>query len=147
MDVATIGLSAAINACTTVILMIVLYSKWILPYLTKTSNSIPEQVKAQVIPFVDEKMTEIDAKFSASVDDLKGAVKATSARFQRTVNQAEKVLGGMDIDLEDEEQVDAARAQLAKSYGLDVAMQAINSLLSSRLPKKEDAAKASDGWD
>lgn len=147
MDVATIGLSAAINACTTVILMIVLYSKWILPYLTKTSNSIPEQVKAQVIPFVDEKMSEIDAKFSASVDDLKGAVKATSARFQRTVNQASKVLGDMDIDLEDEDQVDAARAQLAKSYGLDVAMQAINSLLSSRLPKKEEPAKVSDGWD
>ena len=147
MDVATIGLSAAINACTTVILMIILYSKWILPYLTKTSNSIPEQVKAQVIPFVDEKMSEIDAKFTASVDDLKGAVKATSARFQRTVNQASKVLGDMDIDLEDEDQVDAARAQLAKSYGIDVAMQAINSLLSSRLPKKEEPAKVADGWD
>lgn len=150
MDVATIGMSAAINAATTILLMICLYSRWILPYLTSVSNSIPAQVKEGVIPIVNEKMTEIDAKFSASVEDLKASVKATSARFQRTVNQAEKVLGGMDIDLEDEEQVDAARAQLAKSYGLDVAIQAINSLLSSRISSSSKALQEgpkTDGWD
>lgn len=148
MDVATIGISAAINACTTIVLMIIVYSKWVLPYLTRVSNSIPIQVKDSVVPYVDGKMSEIDAKLSDNIEQLKGTIKATQARFQRSINQAEKVLGTMDIDFENEEEVDAARAQLAKSYGLDVAMQAINGLIASRLPnQKKDPEKVSDGWD
>lgn len=146
MDVATVILSGVISAITTVCIMIVFYSRWILPYLTKLTNSIPAQVREFIEPYVNEKFVQIEGMVSDKVEDITKTVKTTSARFQRTVNQAIDFIGD-DIDLSDDDQVEQARARVARRYGADVATSVISQLFNSITAKNSvKEAPKNDGW-
>ena len=158
MDVLTVAASAVISALTTICLMFVFYSRWILPYLTKLTNSIPEQVKTLVFPYVEKTIGEtiesLKTEIGAKVAEVSQSVKTTSARFNRTVKQAESYLAanGIEIDPDNDESVENARNVLSPRYGLDVATQAIGQLVTSIIENRQKAAvsdgnkAANDGW-
>ena len=123
--------TAATSAVVTMLLMFVFYRFWILPYLTEISLSIPSSVKELVFPYVDDMKNSMMAEVRANVEEVSKSVKATSARFQRTVNQAAAALDLDEFDLDSEEGQQAAKAKLTKSYGADVAVQAITQLIQS----------------
>lgn len=129
--------TAAISAGVTVCLMFVFYRFWILPYLTEISLSIPASVKDLVFPYVDELKTTILSEIEAKIEDVSKSVKTTTARFQRTVNQAAEALDLDGIDLETEEGQQAAKDRLTKSYGVDVAIQAVSQLIQTMQARKK----------
>lgn len=128
--------TAATSAAVTMVLMFVFYRFWILPYLTDISFSIPSSVKELVFPYVDEMKNSMIAEIKTNVEEVSRAVKTTSARFQRTVNQAAAALDLDDYDLTSEEGQQAAKEKLTKSYGADIAVQAISQLIQSLTAKK-----------
>lgn len=123
--------TAATSAVVTMLLMFVFYRFWILPYLTEISLSIPSSVKELVFPYVDDMKNSMMAEVRANVEEVSKSVKATSARFQRTVNQAAAALDLDEFDLDSEEGQQAAKEKLTKSYGADIAVQAISQLIQS----------------
>lgn len=155
MDVATVVIPSLISVVLTFVMMIGFYSRWILPYLTDLTNSLPEKIRGNTEPFIDQKIATITETVNTSMTELKGSFRATSNRLNRTMNQAEDLLIGMDIDPEDEDQVNSARKKLEKRYGADVAVEAITRLFTSiaQNQKAEEAQKAAiaaprgDGWD
>lgn len=128
--------TAATSAAVTMVLMFVFYRFWILPYLTEISFSIPSSVKELVFPYVDDLKNSMIAEIKTNVEEVSRAVKTTSARFQRTVNQAAAALDLEDYDLTSEEGQQAAKEKLTKSYGADIAVQAISQLIQSLTAKK-----------
>jgi len=150
MDVATVVLSGIISAVSSICIMIVFYSRWILPYLTEITNSIPTQVKDLVFPFVRETVDGMQTELKDTVAQVSASVRATSARLSRTMNQAEEYLNsqGVVLDPENPQSIDTASASLKERYGATMAMQLIDKLLTSyanRPPKAADTAQ-SDGW-
>lgn len=137
MDLLTVGLSAIISTFCTICLMIIFYRFWILPYLTRLTESVPIQCKTLIGPYVDEKLTEVRNMISEQVSTVSETVRKSSARFQRTVNQAAAALDLGEIDLETEEGQEAATAQLSKRYGVDVAVQAVSQILQSIAANRE----------
>ena len=100
---------------------------------------MPDSVKGFVEPYIDGKISEIYAK----MDDVTASVRASTARFQRTVNQAVSCVSDMDdVDLESEEGIQDVRSKLSNRYGADVAFQAIGKLLAD-LADKKTTTKAS----
>lgn len=136
--------TAAISAAVTVCLMFVFYRFWILPYLTEISLNIPSSVKELVFPYVDDLKGTILTEIETKIEEVSKSVKATSARFQRTVNQAAAALDLDDVDLETEEGQQAAKERLTKSYGVDVAVQAVSQLIQSIQANKK-AEENKDG--
>lgn len=130
--------TAAVSAAVTMVLMFIFYRFWILPYLTEISLSIPSSVKELVFPYVDEMKTGLIEEVKQNVEEVTKAVKTTSARFQRTVNQAAAALDLDDYDLTSEDGQQAAKEKLTKSYGADVAIQAVSQLIQSLTSKKKD---------
>ena len=128
--------TAATSAAVTMVLMFVFYRFWILPYLTEISLSIPSSVKELVFPYVDELKTSLIDEVKTNVDEVSRAVKTTSARFQRTVNQAAAALDLDEVDLTTEEGQQAAKEKLTKSYGADIAIQAISQLIQTIQDRK-----------
>lgn len=128
--------TAATSATVTMVLMFVFYRFWILPYLTEISLSIPSSVKELVFPYVDDMKNSMIAEIKTNVEEVSKAVKTTSARFQRTVNQAAAALDLDDYDLTTEDGQQAAKEKLTKSYGADIAVQAISQLIQSLTAKK-----------
>lgn len=151
MDVATIALSGIVSAISSICIMIVFYSRWILPYLTNVSNSIPSQVKELVFPYVQETVNGMKVELKETVEQVASSVKATSARLSRTMDQAQNYLSeqGVVLDPENPQSIDTASASLKERYGATMAMQLIDKLLTSYQsnPKKAAAAAVSDGWD
>jgi len=150
MDVATVVLSGIISAVSSICIMIVFYSRWILPYLTEITNSIPTQVKDLVFPFVRETVDGMQTELKETVAQVSASVRATSARLSRTMNQAEEYLNsqGVVLDPENPQSIDTASASLKERYGATMAMQLIDKLLTSyasRPAKAADTAQ-SDGW-
>lgn len=137
--------TAAVSAAVTMLLMFVFYRFWILPYLTEISLSIPSSVKELVFPYVDDLKNSMIAEIKSNVEEVSKAVKTTSARFQRTVNQAAAALDLDEVDLTTEEGQTAAREKLTKSYGADIAVQAISQLIQSLAAKKSAAEKPKEG--
>ena len=140
--------TAATSAAVTIVLMFIFYRFWILPYLTEISLSIPSSVKELVFPYVDElKMSLID-EVKRNVEEVSRAVKTTSARFQRTVNQAAAALDLDEVDLTTEEGQQAAKEKLTKSYGADIAIQAVSQIIQSLAAKKaaEPTNKGGSIW-
>lgn len=131
MDFLTVGTSAVISTCCTIVLMIVFYKVWILPYLTKLTESVPSQCRALLGPYVDEKLNQVSEMIQEQVATVSESVKKSSARFQRTVNQAAAALDLDEIDLSTESGQEQATAQLSKRYGVDVAVQAVTQLIQS----------------
>ena len=123
--------TGAVSAVVTICLMFVFYRFWILPYLTDLSLSIPASVRELVFPYVDELKTSILSEIETKIEDVSKSVKTTSARFQRTVNQAAAALDLEGIDLETEDGQQAAKERLTKSYGVDVAIQAVSQLIQT----------------
>ena len=128
--------TATTSAAVTMVLMFTFYRFWILPYLTEISFSIPSSVKELVFPYVDELKKSLIEEVNSNVEEVTKAVKTTSARFQRTVNQAAAALDLDDIDILSEEGQQAAKEKLTKSYGADVAIQAISQLIQSIQARK-----------
>ena len=128
--------TAATSAAVTMVLMFVFYRFWILPYLTEISFSIPSSVKELVFPYVDDLRNSMIAEIKSNVEEVSKAVKTTSARFQRTVNQAAAALDLDEYDLTSEDGQQAAKEKLTKSYGADIAVQAISQLIQSLTAKK-----------
>ena len=129
--------TAATSAVVTVVLMFLFYRFWILPYLTEISLSIPSSVKELVFPYVDELKTSLIDEVKSNVEEVSKSVKATSARFQRTVNQAAAALDLDEVDLSTEEGQQAAKEKLTKSYGADIAIQAVSQLLQTIAARKK----------
>lgn len=140
--------TAATSAAVTMVLMFVFYRFWILPYLTEISLSIPSSVKELVFPYVDEMKTAMIDEIKTNVEEVSKAVKTTSARFQRTVNQAAAALDLDEYDLTSEDGQEAAKEKLTKSYGADIAIQAVSQLIQSLTAKKADTSQTSNhnGW-
>lgn len=140
MDALTVVLlSVLLHTVSTFAVMYLFYSRWILPYLTSITQSVPESVKGFVEPYLDSKIVEIYGK----MDDITASVKASTARFQRTVNQAVSCVSDMDdVDLESEEGIQDIRSRLSNRYGADVALQAVGKLLAD-LADRKTTAKAS----
>ena len=140
--------TAATSAAVTVVLMFLFYRFWILPYLTEISLSIPSSVKELVFPYVDELKTSLIDEVKHNVEEVSRAVKTTSARFQRTVNQAAAALDLDEVDLSTEEGQQAAKEKLTKSYGADIAIQAVTQLIQSLAAKKaaEPTNKGGSVW-
>lgn len=150
MDVATVALSGIISAVSSICIMIVFYSRWILPYLTEITESIPTQVKDLVFPFVKETVDGMQTELKDTVAQVSASVRATSARLSRTMNQAEDYLAaqGVVLDPENPQSIDTASASLKEKYGATMAMQLIDKLLTSysNHPQKPADAAVSDGW-
>ena len=140
--------TATISAAVTMVLMFTFYRFWILPYLTEISLSIPSSVKELVFPYVDELKQSLIEEVKGNVEEVTKAVKTTSARFQRTVNQAAAALDLDDIDILSEEGQQAAKEKLTKSYGADVAIQAISQLIQTIQARKkaEEQSKGGSIW-
>lgn len=128
--------TSAVSAVVTMCLMFVFYRFWILPYLTEISLSIPSSVKELVFPYVDDMKKSMMEEVRNNVEEVSKAVKTTSARFQRTINQAAASLDLDDVDLLTEEGQLAAKEKLTKSYGADIAIQAVSQLIQSLTAKK-----------
>lgn len=128
--------TAATSAAVTVVLMFIFYRFWILPYLTEVSLSIPSSVKELVFPYVDELKKSLIDEVKTNVEEVSKSVKATSARFQRTVNQAAAALDLDEVDLTTEEGQEAAKEKLTKSYGADIAIQAVSQLIQTIAARK-----------
>lgn len=137
MDVLTVIASGAVGALVTFLLMFFFYRFWILPYLTELTCSVPSSVKELVFPYVDGMKKEIMDEINGRIDDTLKTVKASSARFQRTVNQACASLDLENVDLETEDGIEAAKSQISKRYGADVAIQAITQLITSMQAAKQ----------
>lgn len=150
MDVATVALSGIISAVSSICIMIVFYSRWILPYLTGITESIPIQVKELVFPFVKETVDGMQTELKDTVAQVSASVRATSARLSRTMNQAEDYLAaqGVVLDPENPQSIDTASASLKERYGATMAMQLIDKLLTSyqSRPQKPADTAVSDGW-
>lgn len=129
--------TATISAAVTICLMFVFYRFWILPYLTEISLSIPASVKELVFPYVDELKATILSEIETKIEEVSKSVKTTSARFQRTVNQAAAALDLDGIDLETEDGQQAAKEKLSKSYGMDIAVQAVSQLIQTMQARKK----------
>ena len=129
--------TAATSAAVTIVLMFLFYRFWILPYLTDISLSIPSSVKELVFPYVDELKTSLIAEVKSNVEEVSKSVKATSARFQRTVNQAAAALDLDEVDLTTDEGQQAAKEKLTKSYGADIAIQAVSQLIQTIADRKK----------
>ena len=136
--------TAATSAAVTMVLMFVFYRFWILPYLTEISLSIPSSVKELVFPYVDELKKSLIDEVKNNVEEVSRAVKTTSARFQRTVNQAAAALDLDEVDLTTEEGQQAAKEKLTKSYGADIAIQAISQLIQT-IQDRKTAEKNNQG--
>lgn len=138
MDFLTVATSAALSGFVSMLLLFVFYRFWILPYLTQITLSVPSSVQELVLPYVDSKMSEVQAMIDDKITTVTDTVKKSSASFQRTVNKAAAALDLEEVDLDTEEGQAAARDKLAHSYGYDVAMQAVAQLIQSiRAPKKD----------
>ena len=149
MDVATILLSGLVSAISSICIMIVFYSRWILPYLTAVSQSIPAQVKELVFPFVDQTITQLKAELSDTVSEAMASVRATSARLSRSIDQAEEYLAaqGVELNPNDPASVDNTVDVLKEKYGKRFAMQVIDKLLTSyTTPQKATIEPLNDGW-
>lgn len=140
--------TATTSAVVTMVLMFIFYRFWILPYLTEISLSIPSSVKELVFPYVDELKKSLIEEVKGNVEEVTKAVKTTSARFQRTVNQAAAALDLDDLDILSEEGQQAAKEKLTKSYGADVAIQAISQLIQTIQDRKtaEKNNKGGSTW-
>lgn len=145
MDVLTVIASASVSALTTVVLMFGFYKLWILPYLTKLTESVPSQCRSLLEPFVDEKLEEVSAIIDDRMESIVKTVRTSSARFQRTVNQAAQALDLEMVDLSTEEGQELATQQLSKRYGMDVAVQAVSQLVQSIISAKKEAEKPAKG--
>lgn len=128
--------SGAVGAIVSICLMFLFYRFWILPYLTDITSSVPSSVRDLVFPYVDTLKKEITSEIEGKMSDLIKTVKTSGARFQRTVNQACNMLDLDTVDLETDEGIEAAKNQISKKYGVDVAVQAITQLLTSMNDKK-----------
>lgn len=137
--------TAATSAAVTMVLMFVFYRFWILPYLTEITISIPSSVRELVFPYVDEMKNSMMAEVRANVEEVSKSVKATSARFQRTVNQAAAALDLDEFDLETEDGQQAAKEKLTKSYGADIAVQAITQLIQTIQASRNKPAESDRG--
>lgn len=150
MDVATVALSGIISAVSSICIMIVFYSRWILPYLTGITESIPVQVKELVFPFVKETVDGMQNELKDTVAQVSASVRATSARLSRTMDQAQDYLSaqGVVLDPENPQSIDLASASLKERYGATMAMQLIDKLLTSytQNTQKPAVATGSDGW-
>ena len=150
MDVATILLSGLVSAISSICIMIVFYSRWILPYLTAVSESIPSQVKDLVFPYVNEMITQLKAELNDTVSEVSASVRATSARLSRSIDQAEEYLAaqGVTLNPNDPASVDNTVDVLKEKYGKRFAMQVIDKLLTSYnpTPQKAPIEAPSDGW-
>ena len=150
MDVATVALSGIISAVSSICIMIVFYSRWILPYLTGITESIPIQVKELVFPFVKETVDGMQTEIKDTVAQVSASVRATSARLSRTMDQAQDYLSaqGVVLDPENPQSIDVAATSLKERYGATMAMQLIDKLLTSYTQNTQKAAVAaeSDGW-
>lgn len=150
MDVATILLSGLVSAISSICIMIVFYSRWILPYLTNVSESIPSKVKELVFPYVDEMITQLKAELNDTVSEVSASVRATSARLSRSIDQAEEYLQsqGVTLNPDDPASVDNTVDVLKEKYGKRFAMQVIDKLLTSYNPTPQKAPSAPDyeGW-
>lgn len=150
MDVATVALSGIISAVSSICIMIVFYSRWILPYLTGITESIPIQVKELVFPFVKETVDGMQTEIKDTVAQVSASVRATSARLSRTMDQAQDYLSaqGVVLDPENPQSIDIAATSLKERYGATMAMQLIDKLLTSYTQNTQKAAVAaeSDGW-
>ena len=149
MDVATILLSGMVSAISSICIMIVFYSRWILPYLTAVSESIPSQVKDLVFPYVDETITRLKTELNDTVSEVSASVRATSARLSRSIDQAEDYLAaqGVTLNPDDPKSIDNTVDVLKEKYGRRFAMQVIDKLLTSYSgPQKASQEAVSDGW-
>ena len=150
MDVATILLSGLVSAISSICIMIVFYSRWILPYLTNVSESIPSKVKELVFPYVDEMITQLKAELNDTVSEVSASVRATSARLSRSIDQAEEYLQsqGVTLNPDDPASVDNTVDVLRQKYGKRFAMQVIDKLLASYnpTPQKAPSAPEYEGW-
>ena len=149
MDVATILLSGLVSAISSICIMIVFYSRWILPYLTNVSESIPSKVKELVFPYVDEMITQLKAELNDTVSEVSASVRATSARLSRSIDQAEEYLQsqGVTLNPDDPASVDNTVDVLKEKYGRRFAMQVIDKLLTSyTTPQKAAIEAQNDGW-
>ena len=149
MDVATILLSGLVSAISSICIMIVFYSRWILPYLTAVSESIPSQVKDLVFPYVNETITQLKAELNDTVSEVSASVRATSARLSRSIDQAEEYLAaqGVTLNPDDPVSVDNTVDVLKEKYGKRFAMQVIDKLLASYSgPQKAPIEAPNDGW-
>ena len=149
MDVATVLLGGMVSAISSICIMIVFYSRWILPYLTAVSESIPSEVKDLVFPYVDQTITQLKAELSDTVSDVAASVRATSARLSRSIDQAEEYLAaqGVELNPNDPKSVDNTVDVLKEKYGKKFAMQVIDKLLTSyTTPQKASIEAPSDGW-
>lgn len=144
MDFLTVVTSAALSGLVSTGLLFVFYRFWILPYLTQITLSVPNSVQELVLPYVDQKMSDVENMIDGKISQVTDTVKKSSASFQRTVNKAAAALDLDEIDLDSEDGQQAARDKLARSYGYDVAMQAVAQLIESiRAPKKPVKDKGS----
>lgn len=149
MDVATVLLGGMVSAISSICIMIVFYSRWILPYLTAVSESIPSQVKDLVFPYVDQTITQLKAELNDTVSDVAASVRATSARLSRSIDQAEEYLAaqGVELNPNDPKSVDNTVDVLKEKYGKKFAMQVIDKLLTSYSgPKTVSQEAVNDGW-
>ena len=150
MDVATILLSGLVSAISSICIMIVFYSRWILPYLTAVSESIPSQVKDLVFPYVNEMITQLKAELNDTVSEVSASVRATSARLSRSIDQAEEYLAaqGVTLNPNDPASFDNRVVVLKEKYGKRFAMLVIDKLLTSYnpTPQKAPIEAPSDGW-
>ena len=150
MDVATILLSGLVSAISSICIMIVFYSRWILPYLTAVSESIPSQVKDLVFPYVNETISQLKAELTDTVSEVSASVRATSARLSRSIDQAEEYLQsqGVTLNPDDPASVDNTVDVLKEKYGKRFAMQVIDKLLTSYnpTPQKAPIEASNDGW-
>ena len=150
MDVATILLSGLVSAISSICIMIVFYSRWILPYLTAVSESIPSQVKDLVFPYVNETISQLKAELTDTVSEVSASVRATSARLSRSIDQAEEYLQsqGVTLNPDDPASVDNTVDVLKEKYGKRFAMQVIDKLLTSYnpTPQKAPIEAPNDGW-
>lgn len=145
MDFLTVITSAILSGIVSTGLLFVFYRFWILPYLTEITLSVPASVQELVLPYVDGKIGEIQTMIDEKITDVTSTVKKSSASFQRTVNKAAAALDLDDVDLETEDGQQAARDKLARSYGYDVAMQAVSQLIQSINAGRNKPAKNETG--
>lgn len=138
MDVLTVLMSALCAIPIQFVVMYAVYSIWILPTINKMIADVPVLVRTNIEPFVDEKIGE-----------LSRSVKASSARFQRTVNQAKDALAlDEDVDLTTDEGIQQAQDKLTQRYGMDIAIQAISQLIQSVESRKtaQNQKEVSNVW-
>lgn len=144
MDLLTVGLSAFLSALSSIVLMFCFYRLWILPYLTSITESVPSKAKELIAPYVDEKLLEVQGMIDERIAEVSQSVKKSTARFQRSVNQAAEYLG-MDeqLDLESEDGIEKATQKATKRYGVDIAVEAVNQLLAALAERKKDDSQRS----